>query len=80
MDMRDAETGKPLWESGKWGQRMLREEMQARVPKEILDCRAISRELNFTSQEEIRQFRLEQRVFLKGACLEGVCAVGGSNV
>ncbi|KAG5185105.1 delta subunit of GMP phosphodiesterase [Tribonema minus] len=70
MDMRDAETGKLLWESGKWGQRMLREEMQARVPKEILECRAVSRELNFTSQEEIRQFRLEQRIFLRGACLE----------
>jgi GMP-PDE, delta subunit len=37
----------------------------------ILQCRAVSRELNFTSAEEIRAFRLEQRIFFKGACLEG---------
>lgn len=54
------------------GQDMFRKELEATVPREILECAAVSREINFTSQEKIRQFRLEQRVFLEGACIEGM--------
>lgn len=51
---------------------MFRAELKATVPREILECAAVSREINFTSKREIRQFRLEQRVFLHGSCIEGV--------
>lgn len=47
-------------------------EHEARVPKRILKCRAVSREINFSSQEEMKQFRLEQRVFFKGTVIEGL--------
>lgn len=50
-------------------------EHEARVPKSILKCRAVSREINFTSAEPIEKFRLEQRVFFKGRCLEGLYTV-----
>ncbi|CAN0081857.1 unnamed protein product, partial [Ectocarpus sp. 6 AP-2014] len=70
MDMRDADTAHLLWESGEWGKDMYHDELKATVPRRILECSAVSREINFTSQEEIRQFRLEQRVFLAGACIE----------
>lgn len=53
------------------GKDMYRHELKATVPREILDCSAVSREINFTSKEEIVQFRLEQRVFLEGVCIEG---------
>lgn len=43
----------------------------ARIPKSILKCRAVSREINFTSEEQIEKFRLEQRVFLKDHVIEG---------
>lgn len=46
-------------------------EHEARVPKRILKCRAVSREINFSSQEEMEQFRLEQRVYFKGTIIEG---------
>lgn len=46
-------------------------EHEARVPKRILKCRAVSREINFASQEEMQQFRLEQRVYFKGTVIEG---------
>eukprot|EP00057_Strongylocentrotus_purpuratus_P029339 XP_011683813.1 PREDICTED: retinal rod rhodopsin-sensitive cGMP 3',5'-cyclic phosphodiesterase subunit delta-like [Strongylocentrotus purpuratus] len=45
-------------------------EHEARVPKKILKCKAISREVNFSSLEPMHQFRLEQRVLFKGRCLE----------
>lgn len=43
----------------------------ARVPKKILKCKAVSRELNFSSAEQMEKFRLEQKVYFKGQCLEG---------
>lgn len=42
----------------------------ARVPKSILKYRAVSREINFTSEFAMEKFRLEQRVLFKGKCLE----------
>ena len=62
--MRDAATGKILWEQSKgWGD-MYDREILARVPRRLLDCRAVSREVNFTSEFKMKDFRLEQRVLL----------------
>ena len=47
----------------------------ARVPKKILKCRAVSREINFSSKESMEKFRLEQKVLFKGKCLEGKYAI-----
>jgi len=69
MNLRDADTGKILWQ----GNDDLSEpesEHEARVPKKILKCRAVSREINFTSVEPMEKFRLEQKVLFKGRCLE----------
>ena len=41
------------------------------MPKKILDCRAVSREFSFSSKELMENFRLEQRIFLQGALIEG---------
>lgn len=32
----------------------------------------MSREINFSSVEEITQLRLEQRIYLEGSCIEGL--------
>jgi hypothetical protein len=40
-------------------------EHEARVPKSILNCRAVSREINFSSIEPLENFRLEQKVLFK---------------
>ena len=50
-------------------------EHEARVPKRILKCRAVSREINFSSEEEMKQFRLEQRVYFKGTIIEGLYSI-----
>ena len=47
------------------------QEHEARVPKKILRCKAVSREINFSSQEELGNLRLEQRVHFKGRLMEG---------
>lgn len=69
MNMRDAYTGKMLWERRDWDD-MYDGEVEARVPESILACRAVSREVNFYSKEEMRSFRLEQRILLHGQPFE----------
>ncbi|KAF6025243.1 PrBP [Bugula neritina] len=69
MNLRDADNGKVLWQ-GADDLSSPEKEHEARVPKKILKSRAVSRELNFTSSEEMTRFRLEQRVMFKGKCLE----------
>lgn len=69
MNLRDADTGDVLWEESNDLSKPDKEH-EARVPKSILKCRAVSREINFTSVEPMEKFRLEQRVLFKGRCLE----------
>ncbi|KAL8569746.1 Retinal rod rhodopsin-sensitive cGMP 3',5'-cyclic phosphodiesterase subunit delta [Nucella lapillus] len=69
MNLRDADSGKILWQSND-DLSMPDADHEARVPKKILKCRAVSRELNFSSQEAMERFRLEQKVLFKGKCLE----------
>ncbi|XP_066144245.1 retinal rod rhodopsin-sensitive cGMP 3',5'-cyclic phosphodiesterase subunit delta [Euwallacea fornicatus] len=67
--LRDADSGKVFWH----GQEDISQpdvEHEARVPKNILKCRAVSREFSFSSKEQIQNFRLEQKVLFKGRCLE----------
>ncbi|OAD55359.1 Retinal rod rhodopsin-sensitive cGMP 3',5'-cyclic phosphodiesterase subunit delta [Eufriesea mexicana] len=69
MNLRDADSGKILWQ-GNEDLSIPGVEHEARVPKKILKCRAVSREINFSSAEPIERFRLEQKVLFKGRCLE----------
>ncbi|WAR15416.1 PDE6D-like protein [Mya arenaria] len=69
MNLRDADSGKVLWQSSD-DLSSPGVEHEARVPKKILKCRAVSREINFSSKESMDKFRLEQKVLFKGKCLE----------
>eukprot|EP00729_Bicosta_minor_P001973 gene1973-7422_t len=63
MNMRDADTGKILWQES---EDLCRgDEHEARIPKKILKCKSVSREINFTSAEEMTEFRMEQHVLFK---------------
>uniref|UniRef100_A0A1I8ALW0 SH3 domain-containing protein n=1 Tax=Steinernema glaseri TaxID=37863 RepID=A0A1I8ALW0_9BILA len=69
MNLRDGENGKVYWQSTEDLSKP-DVEHETRVPKSILKCRSVSREINFTSGEQIEKFRLEQRVFLKENVIE----------
>ena len=78
MNLRDADTGKILWQvvfinyklfeliqlysQGNEDLSIPDTEHEARVPKKILKCRAVSREINFSSIEPMEKFRIEQKV------------------
>jgi retinal rod rhodopsin-sensitive cGMP 3',5'-cyclic phosphodiesterase subunit delta len=69
MNLRDADSGKILWQSSDDLSDPSKDH-EARVPKKILKCKSVSREINFFSQHELPNFRLEQRVVFKGQCME----------
>jgi len=69
MHMRDAVSGKLLWEQGGWHD-IFRRDMDIHVPSSVLRCKAVSREMNFTSMEAINKFRLVQIVTLHGQPIE----------
>ena len=69
MNLRDADTGKILWQ-GNQDLSLPDVEHEAKVPKKILKCRAVSREINFSSVEAMKKFRICQRVLFKNRVLE----------
>ncbi|XP_064105809.1 retinal rod rhodopsin-sensitive cGMP 3',5'-cyclic phosphodiesterase subunit delta-like [Macrobrachium nipponense] len=69
MNLRDADSGKILWQ-GTDDFTSPDVEHEARVPRKILKCKAVSREISFSSVHAMEKFRLEQRVYYKGRMLE----------
>ena len=68
MNMTDATTGEVLWEDNEWGE--LLAERDIHIPARILQCRAVSREFQFSSVEMLEGLRLEQRIFMRGSLME----------
>ena len=66
--MSDAHTGKILWQDDAWDD--LLHERDIHVPQRILQCRAVSREFQFSSVEMLQGLRLEQRIFFHGGLME----------
>jgi len=69
MDLRDSDTGKLFWKSEDDITKPGKEHV-AKLPKSVLKCRGVSREINFTSVEPMDRFRLVQKVMFKGKILE----------
>ncbi|KAK2711748.1 retinal rod rhodopsin-sensitive cGMP 3',5'-cyclic phosphodiesterase subunit delta-like [Artemia franciscana] len=65
----DVDSGNVLWEESK-DISSPDEEHSAIVPQSILTCRAVAREVNFSSVEPMEKFRINQRVLFKNRLLE----------
>lgn len=51
MNMSDAQTGKIMWETAKdWESKDFEQEIKAYVPKKILQCKEVAREITFYSK------------------------------
>jgi len=70
MCMKNAETGQLVWESSNWDKTFSEDELRIEIPASILQLKAVSREMCFSSVESIRNFHLVQSVSLRGAPLE----------
>jgi retinal rod rhodopsin-sensitive cGMP 3',5'-cyclic phosphodiesterase subunit delta len=71
MSMKDATKPEILWKSEDWASKKLwGTDQVAKIPKSILRCSAVTREINFSSKHPISHLRLEQKVFLNGTVIE----------
>jgi retinal rod rhodopsin-sensitive cGMP 3',5'-cyclic phosphodiesterase subunit delta len=71
MSMADAYSGQQLWKSEDWeDQDIWGQELVAHIPKGILKCRAVARDINFSSRDKMEKFRVEQRVLLHEQVIE----------
>ena len=64
MQMKDADSGEVLWSCDNWDMSVL--ERDEHFPARITKCRAVTRQINFSSKEEINDFNLTQIVSLAG--------------
>lgn len=62
-----SDDGKIIWQEGK---DFSQGNHEAHVPTSILDVRAIDREINFSTVEELKNFRIVQMAKFKGKLLE----------
>ncbi|XP_003385303.1 PREDICTED: retinal rod rhodopsin-sensitive cGMP 3',5'-cyclic phosphodiesterase subunit delta-like [Amphimedon queenslandica] len=69
MNLRDAENGKIMWQSYD-NLSVPGVEHEARVPKKILKCSQVSREINFSSEQELTNLRLQQNIYFKDKLIE----------
>lgn len=68
IKMKDANTGQLVWANeGQWN---LQAPMEAHLPKSILQCSAVAREIVFSSQHAISDFHLKQKILLYGQVIE----------
>lgn len=67
LNLRDSETGKIYYQSF---EDFAKDEKEARVPKKLLKCKAVAREISFTSKDKLDELRVIQRVYLKDNLIE----------
>jgi len=67
LNLRDANTGKIYYQTF---DDLSNKEHEARIPKKILKCSAVAREINFTSLKKLDKLRVVQRVFLHDNLIE----------
>lgn len=68
MKMRDGNGGTCMWECKDWDLNI--ENREENLPKEILDCSEIIREITFSSKEPIENLELVQNFYLKDELIE----------
>lgn len=68
MKMKDGSNGKVMWECLDWD--LNEDNKSENLPKEILACSEVVRELNFSSKESIENLELVQNFYLSGELIE----------
>lgn len=68
LTMKDGTNGKILWVSSSFN--LNNQSGEEHLPKEILDCTQITREVNFSSEHPIKDLSLVQNFYLSGQLIE----------
>ena len=69
MRMKDGDKGNVLWEESEWDLTS-DEEKECRFPKQMLECKAVGREITFFSKKEMKDFSIKQVMSMEGQVIE----------
>ena len=68
MQMKDGDNGKVMWEKKSWD--LTQAQHTENITKELLKCKIITRNINFSSNEAIEDLELIQNFYLMGELFE----------
>ena len=68
MQMKNGENGEVMWEVKSWD--LTKEQHTENITKELLKCKRIIRNVNFSSDEKIDELELVQNFYLMGELFE----------
>ena len=68
MQMKNGENGEVMWEVNSWD--LTKKSHKEKMPKELLKCKKIIRNVNFSSDEKIDELELVQNFYLMGELFE----------
>jgi retinal rod rhodopsin-sensitive cGMP 3',5'-cyclic phosphodiesterase subunit delta len=68
MKMKDGQNGKTMWETKDWD--LSQEHKTENLPKELLECAEVVREVNFSSVDSIEDLELIQNFYLSDELIE----------
>ena len=68
MQMKNGENGEIMWEVKSWD--LTKESHTENITKELLKCKIITRNINFSSKEAIEDLELVQNFYLMGELFE----------
>ncbi|XP_060856160.1 retinal rod rhodopsin-sensitive cGMP 3',5'-cyclic phosphodiesterase subunit delta-like [Metopolophium dirhodum] len=69
INMIDNDTGVVLWYTNQ-NYALPGIEHEAIMPRKVLDCRAMTRTISFSSEHRINHLKLKHKEFLQGCCIE----------
>ena len=69
MRMKDAEKGSVLWEEAEWDL-TTDAEKECKFPKQMLECKAVGREITFFSKKAMQDFSIKQVMSMGGQVIE----------
>jgi retinal rod rhodopsin-sensitive cGMP 3',5'-cyclic phosphodiesterase subunit delta len=69
MQIKDADTGKLMWEKTDWPASFA-DEVEVHLPRAVLGLRAVTRATTFSSKEAIHRFRIVQSLSVHGVPFE----------
>lgn len=70
LTLKNSETGEKAWKSENWGDDVFTTVKEAHLPARMLSFPAVGREIVFSTNSAIKNFRIEQKVFVHGQPVE----------
>ena len=70
LTLKNADTGEKVWSSQDWGSDVFTTVKEAHLPARMLSFPAVGREIIFSTEQALKGFRIEQKVFVHGQPIE----------